>query len=108
VWTATPVPVNRGVHPLQRGRRRALAEQPLAVAQDHRVQPQPVLVDEAVPDQGLRQPVAAVHLQFAARLLLELPDPLDDVVADDRGAGPVRVDTRRPASALPSRSGLVG
>ena len=65
-------------------RRVPLREQPLAAPQNERVKPEPVLIDEAVPDQRLGEIAAAVDLEFLASLAFQLYDFFHRVALDQR------------------------
>jgi hypothetical protein len=47
-------------------------------------------VDQVVPQQGLDQIRAPVHLDLPARLLLEPGELAEDVLGDDDGVAPLR------------------
>src|SRR5215470_10349316 len=73
----------------QRGRPRAVAEELLAAPEVHGILQQPVLVDQVVIDERLRQLAAAVNLQLVPGLLLEPGDLGGQVAAEHRGVVPV-------------------
>ena len=66
-------------------------QDPLAAAERERIQRQVELVDEIVLEQHRHQLAAAIGHDVLARLGLERPDRLDDVVADDRRVAPDRL-----------------
>ena len=65
-------------------RRVPFREQPLAASQDERVEPEPILIDEAVLDQRLGEIAAAVDLEFLASLGLQVYDLVHRVAPDQR------------------------
>src|SRR4051812_5231841 len=76
---------------LQVVRLATLGEEPQPFADDHRVDPQVELVDEVALEQPSEQLAAAVDLELAARLRLELADRRLDVAGDDLGRLPARI-----------------
>src|SRR5712691_3565907 len=69
-----------------------VGEQPRALADNHGVGEQVDLVDEVVVEQPPDQDAAAVHLQLAARLGLQLADGRRDVTGEDGRVRPLRVE----------------
>ena len=94
-----------------------VVEQALAAAEDQREHHQSVLVDDLVSDERVEKVGAPVEVDVPSRLTLQLPDPLDRVLGDDRRVLPRR-DFRLPdttyfgmpfiRSANPSSPGAVG
>ena len=66
-------------------------EEPLAAAEEHREDHQPVLVDEAVLDQRVRERGAAGDEDRAAVALLQLRDRCRDVALEQRRVVPVEL-----------------
>jgi hypothetical protein len=69
----------------------SLPEQVLPAAQDDRVDRDPVLVDEVVPHQRVDEIGASRCQDVAARLLLQFPDLVEDVAAEQRRVLPLHV-----------------
>ena len=65
-------------------RRVPFREQLLDTSQDERVKPEPVLIDEAMPDQRLGKIAAAMDLEFPASFALKPYDLLHRVTFDQR------------------------
>ena len=83
-------------------RARPLAEEPLALAEGHREEDHPQLVDQVLGQQRLDQARRPVHLQLAAVLGLELPDGVPDVALQQLRGLPlhrVAASGRRRASS---------
>src|SRR6266542_4025346 len=70
-------------HEVKRYVRAGVGEQPSALAEDHGDDEQVDLVDEVVFEQPSDQGTAAVHLQLAPRLGLQLADGGRDVTGQD-------------------------
>src|SRR5215208_4853376 len=79
---------------LKRSVRAVVGEQPRALADDQGVGEQVDLVDEVVVEQPPDQGAAAVHLQLASRLGLQLADGGRDVTGEDGRVRPPRVGER--------------
>ena len=77
---------------LERDIRAGFREQPRALPHDHGDSEQVDLVDEVFPEQPPDQDTAAVHLQLASLLGLQLADGLRHVTGQDRCVLPLRVE----------------
>jgi hypothetical protein len=86
----------------------SLPEQVLPAAQDNRVNGDPVLVDEVVPHQRVDEIGAPRCQDVAARLLLQLPDLVDDVATEQRRVLPLHVLQRLRNHILRERIHPVG
>src|SRR5215469_1518565 len=73
---------------------RAVPEQPLARADQHRVDHEPVFIDESVLPQRVDKRCTAVDKDVAVVLLLELGHLKGDVARDDRAVPPRRLGER--------------
>src|SRR5512132_992473 len=78
------------VDQVERYVRAGVGEQPRALAEDHRADEQGELVDKLVVEEPADQGAAAVHLQLASRLGLQVCDGGREVVGEDGGVRPPR------------------
>src|SRR5438132_7417787 len=88
----------------------ALAKETLSRSQGDRVNLEPELVDQIVPEQRLNQVAASVHLELGAIFLLELLDLADDIAVDGDSLLPIGADGpvcddvfRRPIDRIAGR-----
>src|SRR5712691_7632016 len=77
---------------LERSVRAGVREQPRALADDHGEGEQIDLVDEVVVEEPPEQGAAAVHLQLASRLGLQLANGSRDVTGEDGRVRPLRIE----------------
>ena len=82
-------------HLQHKGRVDSFGKQSLSAAQDERIEQQMKLIDQVVLEQRVDEFVAPICEDVLAGRSLELPNRLDDVVANDR---------RRQASSARTRS----
>jgi transketolase len=92
------------VDELQPGRDSAVGEQPLPRTEHEREDPQPVGVDQVVPQECLDEIPAAMHLQLGAIPLLECRDALGHVAVDQYRVAPLQ---RGPAARRDVLGGVV-
>src|SRR5215218_5661807 len=78
-------------HQLEGEVRAGVGEQPRALADDHRADQQGELVDQLVGEEPADQVAAAVHLQLASRLGLQLADGGREVTGEDGRVRPLQV-----------------
>src|SRR3954453_2221439 len=83
-------------------------EEPLARADDHRIDEQVEGIDEVVLDQRLRKLRATVNEDVSLVPLLEIPHLLDDIAAENRRVLPLGILQRRRDDVLRHRVEVVG